>query len=156
MDEIKNVFVDNYGAAESRKSDHADLEASFLSLHGEQCHLDRLVTVSVKSVTEIILAYSAKSCCLDPLPTPLLKKFLSVLAVPITRIVNASLASGLVPDSLKHAVITPLIKKSSLDPQDFSNYRPVSGLPFLSKLIERGGGAEAINFPHRGLPAFAS
>ncbi len=43
-------------------------------------------------------------------------------------IVNASLASGLVPDLLKHAVITPIIKKSSLDPQDFSNYRPVSGL----------------------------
>jgi hypothetical protein len=51
--------------------------------------------------------------------------------------VNASLASGLVTDSLKHTVITPLIKKSSLDPQDFSNYRPVSRLPFLSKLIER-------------------
>jgi hypothetical protein len=123
--------------AESRKSDHSDLEASFLSLHGEQCHLDRLVPVSVKSVTEIILAFPAKSCGLDPLPTPLLKKFLSVLAVPITRIVNASLASGLVTDSLKHTVITPLIKKSSLDPQDFSNYRPVSRLPFLSKLIER-------------------
>jgi hypothetical protein len=55
-----------------------------------------------------------------------------VLAVPITRIVNASLVSGLVPDLLKHAVITPLIKKSSPDLQDFSNYRPVSGLPFLS------------------------
>jgi hypothetical protein len=34
-------------------------------------------------------------------------------------------------------VISPLIKKSSLDQQGFSNYRPVSGLPFLSKLIER-------------------
>jgi hypothetical protein len=120
-----------------RKSDHADLVASFLSLHGEQFHLDRLVPVSVKSVTEIILASPAKSCCLDPLPTPLLKKFLSVLAVPITRIGNALLASGLVPDSLKHAMVTPLIKKSSLDPQDFSNYRPVSGLLFLSKLIGR-------------------
>ena len=65
-----------------------------------------------------------------------MKNFLSVLAVPII-IVNASLVSGLVPDSLKHAVITPLIKKSFLDPQDFSNYRPVSGLPFLSKLIEK-------------------
>jgi hypothetical protein len=34
-------------------------------------------------------------------------------------------------------MVTPLIKKSSLDPQDFSNYRPVSGLLFLSKLIGR-------------------
>jgi hypothetical protein len=95
------------------------------------------VPVSVRTVTMITLASPAKSCCLDPLPTPLLKNFLSVFAVPITRIANASLASGLVTDSLKHAVISPLIKKSSLDQQGFSNYRPVSGLPFLSKLIER-------------------
>lgn len=128
-------FLDS--SAESRKSDHADLESSFLSLHDERCYLDRLSPVSVRTVTEIILASPAKSCCLEPLPTPLLKKFLSVLAVPITKIVNASLASGLFPDLLKHAVLTPLIKKSSLDPQDFSNYHPVSGLPFLSKLIER-------------------
>jgi hypothetical protein len=95
------------------------------------------VPVSVRTVTMITLASPAKLCCLDPLPTPLLKNSLSVLAVPITRIANASLASGLVTDSLKHAVISPLIKKSSLDQQGFSNYRLVSGLPFLSKLIER-------------------
>lgn len=128
-------FLD--GLAESRMSDYAELEASFLSLYDESCYLDRLSPVSVGAVTEIILSSPAKSCCLDPLPTPLLKKFLSVLAVPITKIVNASLASGLVLDSLKHAVITPLNKKSFLDPQDFSNYRPVSGLLFISKLIER-------------------
>jgi hypothetical protein len=105
-------FLDNL--AESRKSDHTELEAFFLSLHGESCYLDRLSPVSVGTVTEIILATPVKSCCLDPLPTPLMKKFLSVLAVPITRMANASLVSGLVPDSLKHAAITPLIKKSSL------------------------------------------
>ena len=39
--------------------------------------------------------------------------------------------------SLKRAVITPIIKKPSLDPDELKNYRPVSSLPFLSKVIER-------------------
>ena len=77
--------------------------------------------MSVRTVTEIILVSPAKSCGFDPFSTPLLKKFLSVLVVLITTILNSSLASGLVPDSLKHAVIIPLNKKSYLDPQDFSN-----------------------------------
>jgi hypothetical protein len=38
---------------------------------------------------------------------------------------------------LKHAVITPLIKKPGLDPEDLANHRPIAGLSFLSKLIER-------------------
>ena len=123
--------------AKSRNSDSAVEEESFLSLYGESCCLDRLLPVTAEFVINLILSSPAKSCCLDPLPTPLLKKFVSTLAAPITRIVNSSLASGRFPDSLKHAVITPLLKKPSLDPQDMASYRPVSGLSFLSKLIER-------------------
>ena len=66
-------FLDDL--AESKKSDHTELEGSFLPLHGEICYLDRLSPVSVGKGTEIILASPAKSCCLDPLPTPLMKKF---------------------------------------------------------------------------------
>jgi len=37
----------------------------------------------------------------------------------------------------KHAIVTPLLKKPGLDTADMGNYRPVSNLSFLSKLIER-------------------
>jgi hypothetical protein len=121
--------------AKSRNSDSAVEEESFLSLYGESCCLDRLLPVTPDFVINLILSSLAKSCCLDPLPTLLLKKFVSTLAAPITRIVNSSLASGRFPDSLKHAVITPFLKKPSLDPQDMASYRPVSGLSFLSKLL---------------------
>jgi hypothetical protein len=43
----------------------------------------------------------------------------------------------LFPIDFKKAVVTPLIKKSSLPKNEFKNYRPVSGLCFVSKLVER-------------------
>ena len=44
---------------------------------------------------------------------------------------------GSFADSFKRAVVTPLIKKSTLPSEDLKNYRPVSGLCFISKLVER-------------------
>ena len=55
----------------------------------------------------------------------------------ITEIINQSLSQGVVPDSFKLAQVTPLLKKPSLDPLVMANYRPVSNLPFLSKVLER-------------------
>ena len=44
---------------------------------------------------------------------------------------------GCVPDALKTAVITPFMKKANLPSDDLKNYRPISGLSFISKLVER-------------------
>ena len=55
----------------------------------------------------------------------------------ITRIINMSLAFGHVPTSTKTALVTLLIKKSSLDKEVLQNYQPVSNLAFLSKVLER-------------------
>jgi hypothetical protein len=41
------------------------------------------------------------------------------------------------PDQLKDAVIIPILKKASLDKEQLKNFRPVSNLAFISKLIER-------------------
>ena len=55
----------------------------------------------------------------------------------ITATINLSLRSGYVPTTLKSALVTPLLKKSSLDINTLKNYRPVSNLPFLSKVMEK-------------------
>jgi len=34
-------------------------------------------------------------------------------------------------------VIKPLIKKLQLDPNNLANYRPISNLPFMSKILEK-------------------
>ena len=55
----------------------------------------------------------------------------------MTDIINASLESGTVPPSFKVASVTPILKKPGLDSADLNNYRPISNLPFHSKLLER-------------------
>ena len=55
----------------------------------------------------------------------------------VTNITNESLRSGSVPFGLKEAVVKPLLKKRGLAISNLSNYRPVSNLPFLSKIMER-------------------
>ena len=80
---------------------------------------------------------ATKSCSLDPIPTDIIKRHIATLVPVITRLVNAFLAKGVVPKSFKRALVTPLLKKSTLDPQVHKNYRPVSNLPFISKVLER-------------------
>ena len=67
----------------------------------------------------------------------LLKECSSVLIPTITNIVNLSLISGQFHPTLKESVISPLLKKPTLDKEEFSNYRPISNLSLISKIIER-------------------
>ena len=64
----------------------------------------------------------------------------------VTILVNLSLQSANVPDSMKQALVTPLLKKDDLDPEVFKNYRPVSNLSFLSKVLERVVAARLTNY----------
>jgi hypothetical protein len=51
--------------------------------------------------------------------------------------VNLSLSTGRFPSAWKHALISPLLKRPSLDPNLLAHYQPIAFLPFVSKLIER-------------------
>ena len=55
----------------------------------------------------------------------------------ITDLVNKSLATGLFPTPFKQALVRPLTKKATLDKDIYKNYRPVSNLPYVSKLLEK-------------------
>ena len=99
--------------------------------------LSNFITVTEADVLKHLSHMKPKSCCLDPIPTWLLKDCKDTLVPALTTIINTSLSSGVFPSQLKDAVIRPVLKKPSLDVNDLKNYRPVSNLPFLAKFIER-------------------
>ena len=79
----------------------------------------------------------SKSCTLDPIPTWIIRDAKNELLPKITDIINASLRSSEVPTSMKSSVFTPLLRKATLDPEILKNYRPVSNLMLVSKVLER-------------------
>ena len=64
------------------------------------------------------------------------EKCIDILLPSLTKLVNLSLQNGIFPNPFKQAIVTPLLKKSTLSKEDLKSYRPVSGLSFLSKLVE--------------------
>ncbi len=76
-------------------------------------------------------------CSLDVVPPCLLLETLDAITPSLLSIINNSLISGKVPSYFKHAIVQPLLKKTNLDPTVFKNYRPISKLPFLSKVLEK-------------------
>ena len=93
--------------------------------------------VSEDELRKLIMSSNSKSCNLDPIPTQLLKACIDALLPTISDIVNKSIASAIVPNQFKVATVTPLLKKKSLDPENHKNYRPVSNLPYMSKILEK-------------------
>ena len=93
--------------------------------------------LDVAAVIRLINSAASKYCELDPAPTWLIKKFANELSSFIVKLFNTSLTSGTFSSSQKQASVTPALKKSTLDPFDLGNYRPISNLTFVSKLLER-------------------
>ena len=65
----------------------------------------------------------------------LLKKLSNSISLPISVAINKSIENGVVPDNLKLAKVIPIFKAK--DPCIFGNYRPISLLPVIFKLLEK-------------------
>ena len=97
---------------------------------------DQFKELSQQDIMDTMMKSKNKSCCLDPIPTELLKKCIDIPIKPITAVVNKSLSTGSFPDCWKCALVIPLLGKVGLDFIS-KNYRPVSNLPFVAKIIEK-------------------
>ncbi|KAK3526926.1 hypothetical protein QTP86_004727 [Hemibagrus guttatus] len=106
------------------------------SQHSITPSLTQLSTVAAEEVLQIIRSCNPTTCPLDPIPSAILQTISPDLLPFITTVING-LTSGHVPTVFKKARVIPILKKPALDPSDISNYRPVSLLSFLSKILER-------------------
>ena len=73
----------------------------------------------------------------DNLSSKHLLQLAEMLHSILRLIINKSLMTGIFPDKLKIAIVSPIYKGKESDPHEFSNYRPISLLPALSKIFEK-------------------
>ena len=137
---LANSFVQYFGKKiEINRSDFPSVPLKVPDIQPKDvnCPLSCLGPATQDEVKKIIMSSSNGTCNLDPIPTTLLKSCIDSLVVPMTNIVNKSLKEGVFPSAFKTAHVIPLLKKPSLDKNDLKNYRPLSNLSFISKVVEK-------------------
>ena len=94
--------------------------------------------VTEEEIRTIVKKYGVSCSPEDPIPTKLTAEHIETLIPYWLQLVNLSLTTGSM-ECVKSSAITALLKEADevLDPENFKNFRPVSNLVFLSKLIER-------------------
>ena len=110
-----------------------DRQPSDVGLH-QHAQLCGFTLAETADTRRIVLQSSAKFCDLDPMPMSLLKGNIDLLAPILTDIINTSLATGVVPVDMKHALETPILKKRGLDVNSLAS--PISNLNLVSKTLE--------------------
>ena len=83
----------------------------------------------------------------DNISTKLLKSTIDEILIPLTHIINISMQSGTVPEKMKIAKIIPIYKSGEKD--IFNNYRPISLLPALSKIMDKIVANRLVNYFNR-------
>lgn len=78
----------------------------------------------------------------DTIPPKVLKATASSIALPLMRLMNTSLSTGVLPTDWKRSQITPVFKAGSRT--DIKNYRPVALTSIICKVLERAV-ADSVN-----------
>jgi len=96
-------------------------------------------SVTKNEVWRLLCTMPSKSSPLDVLPCTLLNGCAAVFAPVIAsaRLANLSLQTGIFPSCFKRAQVLPLLKKSGLDTTSPANYKSISNLSTVSKVLER-------------------
>ena len=76
-----------------------------------------------------------KSPGYDNIHVNVIRNLYNELKTPLMNIFNLSLNTGIFPDRMKVAKVTPIFKKG--EKSSISNYRPISVLPCFSKILEQ-------------------
>ena len=135
MVNILNKYFVNIGIDLANKTGSGD--SSFLdTLFGRCRHSMFFHPVNETEIIAIVTDLkSSKSCGHDGLSTFILKKIIHYIVAPLRHIFNMSLKTGRYPQSFKLARVVPVFKKG--DRNQCNNYRPISILPCISKVLER-------------------
>ena len=112
------------------------------SENSQNTHLNQTPTLThftLPSNVDIynLLVTASSASPSDSLPLTVMKSLANTLTPLFSSIINQSLITGVIPSILKHSIITPILKKNSLNINELSNFRPIAQLPLISKILEK-------------------
>lgn len=134
---FNNYFIDIPKVLlENMSSSNSTMDFDFVNNLPPQKHIFHFKLIDYNVVLDKINSLkNTNSSGFDNISNKSIKHVKHLLVDPLTLIINQSLSTGVFPDNLKIAKVKPLYKKD--DPTCFSNYRPISLLPVISKIFEK-------------------
>ena len=131
-----NVFFTNIGE-KIAKGINYDGNKNYSHYLNKEIHSSfTLMHIDEAAINKIIYNLPPKSSSgCDGISSKLLKVIAPAIIKPLTLLINQVLNTGTFPDKLKIAKVIPIFKKG--DPSLFENYRPISLLPAISKVLEK-------------------
>ena len=129
---FRTIFTTRFSIRTNCSSSHTPpaYSSAFVSL-------SHFSPITFTDLISIIKSVSSSFCSLDLIPPKILNDLTSFFYPIILNLINLSLATFKFPSFFKSSIVTPILKKPSLDPFIISNYRSISDLSFLSKILEK-------------------
>ena len=115
-----------------------------LALNFSNPHSFYFFQVTEQEVGKIVTNLKLVGSHVNSVPVKIFKLISAQILYPLTKLINLSFASAVFPDVLKIARIVPIHKKG--DSMNPSNYRPISCLPYIGKIIERCMANRVVSF----------
>src|SRR6218665_2527213 len=130
-----NVYFTNIGPTLAEKIPQTPKSFDTFMPHPPPCSFGLLPTSHAEIIQVSSLLKNSSSAGVDDINPSIARSSISLVATPLSWIINCSFNLGLVSDSLKIAKIIPIFKLgvSNL----ITNYRPISVLPYFSKILEK-------------------
>lgn len=140
--EVCKIFNNHFLCSNSNLTHHVFVPQQAQNLPFE---LSFFEPFSFNELRKIVSSMKNKnSSGLDGISSKIIKLCFNEMEAPLLHLVNASLSQGIFPDGGKHAIVKPIFKKDSRHtPQ---NYRPISLLPTVSKILEKAVSVRLMQF----------
>ena len=133
LNEFNNFFANIASSLESELPVTTISPLSYLNRRNAQTF--ELIPVTEEECLKLIKNLKNTRSNVDSIPVRIFKDISSIVVQPLLSLINLSFSAGCFPDVLKIARLTPIFKGG--EKSNPGNFRPISSLPFLSKIVER-------------------
>ena len=135
--EISNIFNDYFSTIAQRLNDQIPQlnNGNYVNPINQNMNSMYLYPVTTNECSNIITNLKNSYYGMNKMSSIILKKVKDILVHPLTQLINYSFSTGVFPDALKIACVTPVYKSG--DKTDKNNYRPISVIPLFGKIAEK-------------------
>ena len=137
-EEMKTYFKEKvekiYSDIENEAMDCKNIPTQELTPQYKGEKWEKFELIDEEMLRSVLSDLNTKECEADPIPVKLLLQCIDEVKTILLFIINQSLQTGIFPSAAKSAIVRPAVKDYKADGNDYKNYRPISNLPYLSKI----------------------